>query len=292
MGFGVSCIQHPETGRELEYGTRDRVSAPRRIAVVGGGPGGMKTASVAAERGHKVTLFERQARLGGQALLAQSLPGRAEFGGVITNLESELDRFNVEIRLKTEVTRERLLNESYGAIVIASGATPRIPVGEFEGAHVVTSWDVIEGQANVGKNVVIADWACDWIGLGVAEKLALDGCSVKLCVNGEMAGQALQSFVRTTWAGRLQRLGVELIPLVRLFGADADTAYLQHAMNGDPILCEGMDTLVLAYGHVAADSLYTSLLDEGLEIHAVGDCLSPRTAEEAVLEGLKVGSIL
>ena len=85
-GLGVSCIQHPVSGRELIYGAtpqRNRHQTRRRS---GRRPGGMKAAAIAAARGHEVTLFERAHRLGGQALLAQQLPGREEFGGIVDNL--------------------------------------------------------------------------------------------------------------------------------------------------------------------------------------------------------------
>src|SRR5262249_59726430 len=86
LGFSISCIQHPETGRELAYATRAPAKAPKSIMVIGGGPGGMKAAAVLAERGHRVTLYEAKGPLGGHALLAQLLPGRAGFGGIVTNL--------------------------------------------------------------------------------------------------------------------------------------------------------------------------------------------------------------
>ncbi len=289
-GFGVSCIQYPETGREAQYAQKKTVETPRKIMVVGGGPGGMKAAVVAAERGHDVTLFEKSTKLGGQALLAQALPGRAEFGGLVTNLMTEIRRFGVSVKLNTEVLREFIEQQSPDAVIVATGSRPRIPVGEFEGAHMVTSQDVIEGRVNVGKSVVIADWACDWAGLGLAEMLASDGCSVKLCVNGEMAGQSIQSYVRTIWAGRLHRLGVQILPLVRLFGADADTVYFQHVMSGEPVICESVDTLVLSYGNVSENKLYDELVGGPIDVHGIGDCMSPRTAEEAVLEGLKAGA--
>ena len=98
LGAPISCIQHPETGRELWYGERLPASHPRRVMVVGGGPGGMKAAAVAAERGHHVTLYERNAQLGGQALLAQLLPGRYEFGGIVTNLAREMELAGVRQR--------------------------------------------------------------------------------------------------------------------------------------------------------------------------------------------------
>src|SRR5262249_39051379 len=97
LGFSISCIQHPETGRELAYATRAPAKAPKSIMVIGGGPGGMKAAAVLAERGHRVTLYEAKGQLGGQALLAQLLPGRAEFGGIVTNLTREIELAGVQV---------------------------------------------------------------------------------------------------------------------------------------------------------------------------------------------------
>ena len=140
--------------------------------------------------------------------------------------------------------------------------------------------------------MVIADWRCDWIGLGVAEQLAQDGCRVRLCVNGMMPGQTIQQYVRDTWLGRLHNLGVEVIPMVRLHGADADTVYFEHTMGGGAVLCEGVDTLVLSMGHESVIELESCLGELPVELISIGDCLCPRTAEEAVLEGLEAGTAL
>ncbi len=290
-GYPISCIQHPETGRELEFPNTGRVKSPRRIIIAGGGPGGMKAAAIAAERGHDVTLYEASSKLGGQANLAQLLPGRAEFGGIITNLKREMERTDVRIVNKTKVSRSLIDEIAPDAVILATGAKPYRP--DIEGqdeAHIVDAWQVLQGEANVGANVVIADWRGDWIGMGLAEKLVRDGCRVRLAVNGVTAGQMVPQYVRDKWLGDLHRLGVEIIPYARLYGADSDTVYLQNTTSGEAILCEKTDTLVTALGHSAVTDLEKELSDWDGEIHVIGDCLAPRTAEEAVLEGLRAGT--
>ena len=94
--------------------------------------------------------------------------------------------------------------------------------------------------------------------------------------------------MRDRWIGELHRLGVEMIPYARLVGVDESTVYLQHTTSGEPILCEGVDTLVAATGIASANVLERELEGYEGEIHLAGDCLSPRTCEEAVLEGLQV----
>ena len=221
--------------------------------MAGGGPAGMKAAAVAAERGHRAILCEAAARLGGQALLAQELPGRAEFGGVVANLAREMERHDVEVRLGTSVDRGLVEAGDVDAVIVATGARPWRPAlaGEDE-AHIVDAWRVIAGEADVGGRVVVADWRCDWIGLGLAEKLAREGRRVTLAVNGTVPGQTIQMYVRDRWVGDLHRLGVEIVPYARLFGADATSVYLQHVASGEPIVIDGVDTVVTALGHRSA----------------------------------------
>ncbi len=248
----------------------------------------MKAAAVAAARGHEVTLYEATARLGGQALLAQALPGREEFGGLVTNLARELELAGAEVVTGTEATGGLIRGHAPDVVVLATGARPRrIAVEGADEAHVVDAWQVLRGEANVGSSVVIADWRCDWVGLGLAEKLARDGCRVRLAVDGIVPGETIQGIVRDHWIGVLHSLGVEMIPYLRLFGTDRSTAYFQHSTSGAPVLLEDCETLVLSQAYQAVNGLAGELAESGIPIVKVGDCLSPRTAEEAVLEGLK-----
>jgi len=287
--YPVSCIQHPETGRETLYEHKKGPAATRRkVLVVGGGPGGMKAASVAAERGHDVTLIEKEGQLGGQARLAQMLPDREEFGGIVTNFVREMELAGVKVERRTEATADLIRARAPDHVIVATGALPRRP--EIEGAedaHVVDAWSVIRGEANVGGSVVVADWSCDWVGIGVAKKLARDGCRVRLAVNGIAPGAQINEIVRDQSIGELHKLGVEVITHAGLYGADKGTVYLQHIINREPIICEEVDTLVLAQGHARVSGLVRDLEAMGQPYTLIGDALSPRTAEEAVLEGLK-----
>jgi len=287
QGVRISCIQNPISGRELTLGPHPPAETTRKVLVAGGGPGGMKAAAVAAERGHQVILCEKTAGLGGQTLLAQTLPGRAEFGVIVDNLRREMELSGVDIRLNTVVDKALVEAEEPDVIIIATGATPYRPeIDISDETHAVDAWQVLKAEVKPGASVIVADWRCDWVGLGLAEKLARDGSHVRLCVDGEMAGQNLQRYLRWHWAGELRKLGVEVIPYARLFGADGDTAYFQHTTSGEPIVCENMDTLVIAQGHQPAITLEQDLTGSDVEIYLAGDCRSPRSVEEAVYEGL------
>jgi len=292
-GCPISCVQRPETGRELEYGTLSIAAIPRKVLIAGAGPAGLKAASVAAARGHDVTLYEASDRLGGQVNLAQLLPRRAEFGGVTDNLSREVRNAGAKVVLGTRVTRALVEAKAPDVVILATGGLPyNPPIEGEEEAHIVSAWQVLQGEANVGGHVVIADWRCDWIGLGMAEQLARDGRHVRLAVNGMTPGQTIPQYARDKWLGELHKLGVEVTPYARLFGADSDTAYLQHTLSAEPIVMENVDTIVTSLGQSPQTELAEALKDWLGEVHQIGDCLSPRTVEEAVLEGLRVAARL
>lgn len=292
-GVPISCIQHPATGRELVYGRLNPASRRKRILVAGGGPAGMKAAVVAASRGHEVTLFEASQRLGGQALLAQLIPGRAEFGGLVTNLQREIGVAGITVRTATKVDRTLIDREAPDAIIVATGATPFWPTFVQDGdMQVVDAWQVLKGEVAVGQSVLVVDWRCDWIGIGIAELLARQGSAVRLAVSSEMAGKTIPSYVRDSSVATLHSLGVPVMPYARLYGCDTGTVYLQHTVSGEPIIVEDIDTLVLCHGHASDLSLPDALNGMDRETHIIGDCFAPRTAEEAIYEAVKVASAI
>jgi 2,4-dienoyl-CoA reductase-like NADH-dependent reductase (Old Yellow Enzyme family) len=294
LGLPISCIQHPETGRELAYSDKPRASRRRKVLIAGGGPAGLKAAACAAERGHDVALYERESRLGGQANLAQLVPGRAEFGGIVQNLTREAERAGVRIHRSTPVDTALVIRERPDVVVLATGSRLKMP--QIEGAdvasNIVHAADVLAGRATTGSRIVVYDWLADWVGAGVAEKLACEGAHVRIAVNGLAPAMAIQTYVRDVHLANLHKAGVESLPMMRLFGIDGSTVYFLHTAAQQPVILEDVDTLVLACPNEPNDDLAEELRPLVDELHLIGDCLAPRTAEEAVFEGLKIAMVL
>ncbi len=290
-GLGISCIQNPISGRETVYREATPVNHRREVVVVGGGPGGMKAAITAAARGHRVTLHESAVRLGGQVLLAHRLPGREEFGTLITNLEHDIEHNGVRVYTDSMITADDICAHEPDVVILATGASPYVP--DFEGKgdnHVVTAWQVLNEEVRVGAAVVIADWRADWVGVGLAERLALSGSAVTLCTNAAMAGEFLQIYTRNHYVGRLHRLGVAIRTHARFFGVDGNTVFFQDTLTREPIVIDEIDTVVLSLGHSAVSVLGNELDNESFSVVSVGDCVTPRTAEEAIYEGFVAGN--
>ncbi|WP_321934595.1 NADPH-dependent 2,4-dienoyl-CoA reductase [Paraburkholderia sp. J8-2] len=168
----ATCLVNPRAGREIEFAAA-KATQPKRIAVVGGGPAGMAFAINAAERGHRVTLFEAHARLGGQLNLAKVVPGKAEFHEMLRYFDVRLKRLGVTVRLGLAATADQLASEAFDEIVIATGVTPRVPdlVG-VDHPKAVSYIDVLTGKVEVGARVAII--GAGGIGFDVAEYLLGD----------------------------------------------------------------------------------------------------------------------
>jgi pyruvate/2-oxoglutarate dehydrogenase complex dihydrolipoamide dehydrogenase (E3) component len=193
--------------------------------------------------------------------------------------------------LNSAVTKELLASSRPDVVIIATGSVPTLPSFELGASPQATlAADVISGRSLVGGRVVVYDWLADWIGVGVAEKLAMEGCRVTLAVNGVCPAASIQNYVRDAAIARLHKLGVEALPFMRLCGAEAATIYFMHTASHESVVLEGVDTLVVASPNRPADELFETARGLGLETHLIGDALAPRTAEEAVFEGLSAAT--
>jgi len=284
-GLGISCIQNPVSGRELTLGTFLPATKKKRMVVVGAGPAGMKCAVSAAQRGFDVELFEQSTQIGGQVLLAQRLPGREEFGGLITNLNYELAQSKVKIQCGLKVSPDIIRERNADHVVLATGAKCYTPNFESLDSNMMVRFDeALLDSKRVGNRVVVADWRGDWIGLGLAEKFAKAGCQVSLYTNAAMVGETLQIYTRNHYVGRLYKLGVNMVVHARLFGADSGSVYFQNTLTDEPMIVDEVDTLVYSMGVRPVDSLANSLVNEGIHFTPIGDCVVPRSAEEAIFD--------
>jgi 2,4-dienoyl-CoA reductase-like NADH-dependent reductase (Old Yellow Enzyme family)/thioredoxin reductase len=283
-GTGIACTQNPRTGRERTLPRPERTVARRRVVVVGAGPAGLAAAAEANAAGHDVVLFERRGRIGGQLALAGAAPMHEELARSLARNYERLLR-GVEIRLETEAGAEAVAELEPALVVVATGARPYVPDVTLEGVMAVLAWEVLAGPAPEGRRVVVADWGGDASGLAAAELLAAAGSEVTLALGSATFGEALHQYQRNLYAQRLYRAGVTIAHHLDLLGATADGVRFRNLFAPELETTLPADLLVLAFGRVPERGLPEELHALGLAVEEAGDCLSPRSAEEAILEG-------
>ena len=289
----LGCIEDPRTGREAQAAAAP-AERPRKVVVVGGGPGGMQAAVTAARRGHHVVLLERDAQTGGQARVAASVPSRTEFGDLVRNLLHDCRRTGVELRTGVCADVEVVLAERPDAVVVATGAEPaRPPWAPRDAAHVVDVRDVLEGRGSPSGRVVVVDELGFHQATSVAELLADRGAQVTVVTPGMVVGQDLgMTLDLEHWELKAAAKGItqktDLVPM----GLGGGTLVLLHHPTGATVE-EPCDWVVLAVPPQPLEQLDLDLVAHGgIEVHRAGDCVAPRRAHAAVVEGHRVAELL
>lgn len=279
----MECLVNTSVGREKEFTVRE-AKISKRIMVVGGGPGGMEAARVAALRGHRVTLYEKSDRLGGQLNLAIITPHKEEIKGLIDYLITQIEKLGVEIHCGIEVKAPLIEKEMPDELIVATGAIPYIPnIPGVDSKNVFSSWDVLSGEAKVGKKVVIAGGGM--VGCETAEFLAEKGHEVTIASQSDMIGKDLEQTVRRYLLKRLENFGVKMLTNAKTMEIKPDQVILGTYGKEWSIDC---DNVILAKGASPNRDLVRSIREIFPNLFLIGDALEPRTAKEAIYEGARI----
>jgi 2,4-dienoyl-CoA reductase (NADPH2) len=296
----LGCIENPRTGREAEIAPLAAPRRRRRVVVVGAGPAGLQAAISAAEHGHDVVVLERDAQAGGQARLAASVPSRSEFGDIVRNQVHAAKLLAVDVRYGTAADTASVLALRPDVVVVATGAEPGRPYWAPPDAdRVVDCRHVLDGTAAPAGAVVVVDELGFHHATSVAELLADRGCAVTVVTPGMVVGQDLGiTLDMEHWNVKAAAKGiVQRTDLVPMGWATADdgaggTLTLLHHPTGtnEDVTC---DWVVLAVPAAPVEGLYHQLVGTpGVTVHRVGDCVTPRRAHAAVVEGQRIGAAL
>ncbi|ACR01099.1 crotonase/enoyl-CoA hydratase family protein [Thauera aminoaromatica] len=318
----TSCLVNPRACHETEL-VIEPTTAPRRIAVVGAGPAGLAFATTAAERGHKVVLFEAGARIGGQFNIAMQIPGKEEFAETLRYFGRRIEQTGVALKLNTRVSAAELAGK-FDEVVLATGIVPRVP--EIEGVDhpkVLGYLDVLRDSKPVGRRVAIL--GAGGIGFDVAEYLSHEGISPSLAPakfyaewgidaryanRGGLTRPQLETAPReivllqrkaskvgeglgktTGWIHRtaLKNRGVRMIAGVTY--RRIDDAGLHVSIGGkDEVLA--VDNVILCTGQEPQRELQAALVEAGMRVHLIGgaDVAAELDAKRAIKQGIELAA--
>ncbi len=323
-----SCLVNPRACFETEL-TLERTDAPKTVAVVGAGPAGMSTAIAAAQRGHKVTVFDRADEVGGQLNMAKQIPGKEEFWGFVDWFGTMAAKHGVRLELGREVGADDL--NGFDEVIVATGVLPRDPKIEGQDMpHVLSYVDVLRGKAQVGKRVAVI--GAGGIGFDVSEFLVHEGVSTTLDLaewkeewgvgdpsetrgglapagpqpdaparevillqrKAERHGKRLGK--TTGWIHRaaLKMKNVEMIGGVNYECIDADGLHVSFGEARENPTLVKCDTIVMCTGQVSERSLADALEAKGVSVHVIGgaDVAGELDAKRAIDQGTRLAAVL
>jgi len=277
----IACLVNPECGREGEI-TASTIRTPMKVLVAGGGVAGLKAAVIAAQRGNRVTVYEKGEKLGGQFLLASMPPNKGERKNLIIDISTEAKKLGVKIELSREVTPALIEEIKPDVAIIATGSLPIVPeIRGVERKHVVLAVDVLDGKSPVGMNVLIIGGGS--VGLETASYLAAKGRNVKVV---EMKGHFAPNMGRIARFALRRHLDKDNVELIKnCVVEEIGDEIIKVKKNERQELLYGINTIVLAVGSKSNDEIAQNIKEEVKRVFVIGDAAEPTGAMEAVFEG-------
>jgi 2,4-dienoyl-CoA reductase-like NADH-dependent reductase (Old Yellow Enzyme family) len=308
----IRCDHNPAAGRERLFSERRLTVAAeaKGVVVIGGGPAGMKVAETLARRGHRVSLFEKQTRLGGQVLLAQQQPHHVEIFDVVDYLERALRRLGVEVHLGVEITEDLLEEIEADALVVATGSRPALSrvavnpaitgqestagldsfnspaIRDLDPQVVATVDEVLSGDRPPGRRALVIDGTGNWEGAGTAEFLANAGSEVWVASDRFSVGYSLETANRELFYRRAAEKGIRTLPTTRFAGFTDGVVHLKDIYTAESTELPGVDLVVPAVGRRSDEMLFLDWKKRAGQrsIYRLGDCVAPRMLREVIRE--------
>ena len=283
--LGMSCLANPFAGRETDL-LIEPTAEPKKIVVVGAGPAGLEFASIAAQRGHNVTVYEKQNILGGQFALAAIPPTKQTISNLLKYYITMGKKHGVVYNCGEELTTETIIDDKPDVVVLATGSRPIIPnIEGVNNANVVTALDVLAGRAVPGKKVLVLGGGS--VGVETADFLAETLHNVSVVEMRDDIALDEPGYPKIFLMERLRKYGVNTITGATVTSILPDGICYK---KGDcEQRLEGFDTIVLAFGVRSYNPLQESLKDSTIEVHVIGDAFKVGTGVEAILSGATLG---
>jgi 2,4-dienoyl-CoA reductase-like NADH-dependent reductase (Old Yellow Enzyme family)/thioredoxin reductase len=280
----LACAVNPETGREGIFILK-KTDRPKKIWIIGGGPAGMKAAEIAALRGHQVTLYEQQERLGGRFLLAAIPPKKQILKDFIDQLKRQLQKLPVKVLIGRPFTPASLRRGKPDAVIVATGAKSFFPPIEgIREAKTISVEDALLGSAPLGKKVLVIGGG--GIGAEAADYFSEEGKEVTLVEMREGIALDLVGHLQHFLNKRLREKGVRLLTSTKAIRFEKQGVWVEDSQGTKKL--EGFDSIVIALGFIADDEPVQTLKGKVSEVYVVGDASKPREVMEALAEGEEV----
>ena len=276
----IECLVNPMLGREKEMAIVPTQN-PKKVMVVGGGPGGLNVAWVAAKRGHTVHVYEKRGSLGGQ-LLPGSTPGhKKELLSLIKFQKKQIEKFGVTCHLNHEVKIEDIRAMNPDVVILATGSQPLIPrVEGIDRDIVLTYEDVLNEASPIFKKAVVIGGGAT--GLELALHLAEYGCAISVVEMMDKIGTGLESMTRKILLRKLKEAQVKIMSETRLIRVEANGVVVARSDGTEQTL--EAEKVILAAGNRPLNDLYKKVKTLGYETYQIGDCLETRSAKAAIYD--------
>jgi 2,4-dienoyl-CoA reductase-like NADH-dependent reductase (Old Yellow Enzyme family)/NADPH-dependent glutamate synthase beta subunit-like oxidoreductase len=277
----IACLGNALTGREWEFDLDRKASVPKRVLVIGGGPGGLECARVAAQRGHDVFLYEKGHELGGQMNIAAIPPHKGEIKELAGFLISQVKDLGVRVKVGEEVDETVIDKIKPDLVMLATGSLPINPdIPGVENNNVLSADEILAG-ASFGGNVVIVGGGM--VGCETAEFLADKGAKVTIVEMLSHVATDMGLLTKALLIQRMKQKGIKIFTKKKVKEINSGGMILEEEGHTETI--DHIDTIVLAMGYKSNMNLGKIVEEKGIPVYKIGDCLEPRNMMEAIHEG-------